>query len=101
MLDDIGDLNQGFHNVYVNDSLLNVVAVNIEIKESEPSFYSTKDLEKYADAGDGWQFVDLKNQKDVENFLQSDEIEPYPLWKYCVILALIFLFIEVVLIRLS
>lgn len=101
IIDDVGDLGIGIYEVMVNDSSYDKVAVNLPQSESIVDFYDNEELSTLAKSNENWEYVSLDNQQDVENFIQSGGDESYPLWKYCVILALMFLLIEVVLIRIS
>lgn len=101
IVDAVADLGAGFYDLKVNDSVVDIMALNLPKSESLVNFYSNEELEQIANSNENWSFVSLENQQDVENFVQSGEDELYPLWKYCVILALMFLLMEVVLIRVS
>lgn len=91
-------MEPGFYNIWKGDSLISVFAFNYNNSESLLDFYSTEELKTL--------FATNGNVKVFENILDSNFIESYKnkyqnisLWKYCILLALIFLALEIILIR--
>ncbi|MDX2191404.1 MAG: BatA domain-containing protein [Bacteroidota bacterium] len=91
-------MDPGYYDVYQNDSMITSIAVNIEKAESIMDFYTYGDLKK--------GFADKKNVTVYENSNSYNYIDAYsdkyigtPLWKYCIMLSLLFLLAEIVLIR--
>jgi Aerotolerance regulator N-terminal len=92
-------LQPGFYDLTVNDSVFGIVALNPSSSESDLEYYSPEEL-----AG---SFSEFQNVKVFEN-LSPDEISKSyskdfvgrPLWKYCLIFALLFLVTETIFLRL-
>lgn len=90
--------NAGIYHLTISDTLKIPIALNISKNESDLSYYSTEELNTI-----------FKNNKNIKVFTNTEienkisEIKKmnfgFPLWKYCLILALLFLFIEIILIR--
>jgi hypothetical protein len=83
----------------LGDSLLGFVSFNYTRSESAPEYYSAEELQIIIDDLGLTQFVVIEGE--LESF--SEEYKKIQsgieLWKWCVILALFFLGIEVLLIR--
>lgn len=90
---DIGvfDLTQG-------DSLVTKIAINTSKKESRLSMYSQEKLTEIFEKYSNVQVLDLKTAIAQNNFIKN-QVEGFPLWKYSLILCLLFLLIEIALIR--
>jgi hypothetical protein len=89
----------GNYELVLGDSLMSYVSFNYTRSESAPEYYSAQDLQTLIDDMGLTQFVVLDGE--LESF--SEEYKKIQsgieLWKWCVILALLFLGIEVLLIR--
>ena len=89
----------GNYELVLGDSLMGYVSFNYTRSESAPEYYSAQDLQTLIDDMGLTQFVVLDGE--LESF--SEEYKKIQsgieLWKWCVILALLFLGIEVLLIR--
>jgi preprotein translocase subunit SecG len=88
----------GVFDVTRGEQLISVIACNYDRKESEMKFLNTSQLkEKFSNT-----YIDIENdsnflQKNNNGILKSNTT----LWKLCVILALLFLIVEILLIRFS
>jgi hypothetical protein len=91
-------VNQGFYHVTHGRDTLDLIAFNLEKKESMLSQYSGEEMKTAMGGGDQ---ISIFKASSTETF--SNEIkERYlgtPLWRYALILALFFLLAEVLLIR--
>lgn len=93
-------IEAGHYDVVNNDNqVVGSVAFNYDKKESEMQYYSLEELKKI--------FAGKKNVQIYENIADKKFIQDWqernngtPLWKYFVVLALIFLMAEVLIIRL-
>ncbi len=87
----------GFYNLYLDEEeVLEKYAFNYDRKESVLEYLSSEELTALGTKG----FTLLKDQSD-KNFtdLIGSRSNGTQLWKYCIILALIFLAIEILLLR--
>ncbi len=98
-LDDVSGLSKGFHTLSLGDSVEQKVAINIPKKESTVNYYTEKELQNFVKKNKNWTYLSLQDQELVENFIASQHQKKFPLWKYCIILALMFILIEILLIR--
>jgi hypothetical protein len=91
-------LNNGFYDLMLNESLQKVIAFNMDKKESILDQYYTDDLERIFK---GAENIKVYDTKDANAFTASMKAKHMgvSLWKYALILALIFLFAEVLLVR--
>lgn len=91
-------MNPGFYYAEYRKDTLNLLAVNLDKRESDLSQYSPDEIKPLFGGGPG---ITIFQSSSVETF--SNEIkERYlgtPLWKQALILALLFLLAEVLLIR--
>jgi len=91
-------MNSGFYNVQYRQDTLNLLAVNLDKKESDLTQFNSNDIQRLFGGGN---HVTMFQGTSLESF--SNEIkERYlgtPLWKHALILALLFLLAEVLLIR--
>ena len=91
-------MNSGFYSVQYQKDTLNLLAVNLDKSESDLSQYGPDEIRQLFGGGD---HVTMFQSTSLESF--SNEIkERYlgtPLWKYAIILALLFLMAEVLFIR--
>ncbi len=85
------DLTQG-------DSLITKIAINTSKKESRLRMYSLEELKSIFEKYPNIDVLDLKTAVAQNNFIKN-QVEGFPLWKYSLILCLLFLLIEIALIR--
>lgn len=88
----------GFYDIKRGDSTLSTLAINYGIGESDCALLTSDELKSWADGKENVHLLDAVNQLDFADELKSLR-EGKPLWKYCIILALLFLLIEVLLLR--
>lgn len=88
----------GFYELIKGDSLITTIAININKEESKLEKYTVSDL-KSIFKGKKNVFVDeiQSGQSFVEDFKEGNL--GISLWKYCLALAMVFLLIEILLIR--
>lgn len=89
-------MNAGFYDLVFEGRKITTLAFNTAPKESDLRQTSTQDLKKVFKGK--VDVFDVQNADQFEKFIQKKYIGQ-PLWKYAVILALIFLLVEVLLIR--
>lgn len=91
-------LNPGFYNLKLEERIKTVLAFNLDKAESYLEQMSLNDINANLAA---FGNVTIFNTVDIDNF--SNEIKKnkigVPLWKYAIILALLFLLAEILLIR--
>lgn len=88
----------GFFDLLQGDSLLTTIALNTSKKESNLALYKQKELTEKLSKYPTVQILDLKTAIET-NKLIKNQVEGFPLWKYSLILCLLFLLIEIALIR--
>jgi hypothetical protein len=85
----------GFYDLMNGDELIHTLAFNYSRKESDLRFISNEELEKWRDGRD-----EIKLINRMDRPLKKSEIrDERPLWKYFIIAALIFLLIEIMIIK--
>lgn len=90
--------NPGIYKVLLNDTLNIPIALNLSKNEGILEYYSAAEL--------GQLFVNYTNVKVISNenidshisVIKSDSFG-FPIWKYCLIISLLFLLFEIILIR--
>ena len=88
----------GFYQLYLNkEEVLDQFAFNYNRRESALEFYSLEELESSADGR--YNIIDGNYSQDFGS-LVLEETEGASLWKYFLILALLFLLLETLLLRL-
>lgn len=88
----------GFYQLYLNkEEVLDQFAFNYNRRESALEFYSLEELESSADGR--YNIIDGNYGQDFGS-LVLEETEGASLWKYFLILALLFLLLETLLLRL-
>ena len=86
----------GFYNLLKGDSTLAVMAFNDNRRESDMHYATQNELESLL----GKQKVSILNsKKDAQSLLVTVKTNSTELWKLCVILALVFLAVEIILIK--
>ena len=92
-------LSPGFYNLKLQEKSKGILAFNLDKSESYLEQLSTNEINRFFSVFDN---VTLFETNDADNF--SNEVKKnkfgVPLWKYAIILSLIFLLAEVLLIRL-
>ena len=88
----------GFYNIIQGDSIQAVLAINYGRGESDCTPITKDELSAWAEGKSNVHVMDAVNQIDFSDELKSLR-DGKPLWKYCIILALIFLLVEVLLLR--
>lgn len=91
-------LESGYYELQLDGKTEKLLALNHDNEESKMEFYTPEELKNF--------FAGQKNVTIFDNLLDGDFVKTFqennigtPLWKYCVMLALAFLFIEILLIR--
>ena len=91
-------INPGFYNLMLQDRIKSILAFNLETSESYLQQYQYPEINSFFSNYDN---VILFEANDADNF--SNEVKKnkfgVPLWKYAIILSLLFLLAEVLLIR--
>lgn len=97
----IGDAAQqaGSFNLIGNDSIISVISLNYNRSESVMKFYGTDKLPQQFNSSlyKSFKIIDTS----VPNLTKTitEESKGVSLWKYCIILVLLFLFTEILLLR--
>ncbi|WP_337044650.1 BatA domain-containing protein [Emticicia sp. 17c] len=91
-------LESGYYELQLDGKTEKLLALNHDNEESKMEFYTPDELRKF--------FAGQKNVTIFDNLLDGDFVKTFqesnvgtPLWKYCIILALAFLLVEILLIR--
>ncbi|GEO07390.1 hypothetical protein AAE02nite_50540 [Adhaeribacter aerolatus] len=93
------DLNEaGFYKLQVGNTDLTTVALNYNKKESELDTYSLTDLKNMVGDAKNIKVLDASDEIGIKNLVAQDNLGTQ-LWKYCLILCLIFALTEILLIR--
>ncbi len=90
---------EGNYDLVQGDSLLEKMAFNISDQESQLDFANMDRLEDYLEKA-GYDRIQLlkPEAEEITNLIQQEK-EGIPLWKYFVLLALLFLVIEILLLK--
>jgi hypothetical protein len=87
----------GFYQLFMqSDTILQKLAFNYNRKESELDYYNPTDLQAWV--GDNAKVIDI-NDNTVLTAKIEERSKGVTLWRWCVILALLFLAAEVLLLR--
>lgn len=86
------DISEGLYDLYQQDSLVSVIGFNVPIKESDFNYADKSMLEEYGKVWEG-------NPSVLLNTLDESRTG-VPLWKYFVLLALLFLLAELLILKL-
>ena len=88
----------GFYDVMLKDSVITTLAINVPKSESDLKYYQAKELEKLFES---YKNVQLYSNTNNDSFVSDFKAAHVgiSLWKYCVLLSLLFLLIEILLIR--
>jgi hypothetical protein len=92
-------IESGYYELQLDGKTEKLLALNHDNEESKMDFYTPRELRTF--------FAGQKNITIFDNLLDGDFVKTFqesnigtPLWKYCVMLSLAFLLIEILLIRL-
>ncbi len=92
------NIESGYYELTANGKVVKLLAFNHDNDESKMDFYSPEELRNI--------FSNRKNVQIFDNILDNDFIKTFEesnvgtsLWKYCIILSLLFLLIEILLIK--
>ena len=91
-------LNPGIYQLTLNDQTKGLLAFNIDKKESRLEQYSLQELRNYFSLNKNVTIFEAKAASDFSAEVKNKKFG-VPLWKYALILALIFLLTEVLIIR--
>lgn len=87
----------GFYNVLLGEKQISRLAYNYDRQESDLRYMSSNEL---TDQFDGWKSNVIDNQLEADiSSIISEKDNGTPLWRWCVILTLIFLALEQLLLR--
>lgn len=86
----------GFYDLSLGDEYLGSFAFNYDRKESQIEYYTTDELKQRY--GDKVEILENENLASLASTIRDKDTGKV-LWKYCIILALLFLFIEIMLLR--
>ncbi len=90
-------LEAGYYDVVLDGKVVTSVAFNYSKEESEMSFYSVEELKNIFSKQKNVQIYESTSKEFVKDF--KDKNIGVSLWKYFVVFALIFILIEILLIR--
>lgn len=91
------NLNAGFYQVYLKDSVLATIAINSLESESVTQFYSEEEIKERC-KGDNIVVSSISNRSDVNDYISGNS-EGMPFWKYSLTLALLLLLVEIIVIK--
>jgi hypothetical protein len=86
----------GFYDLMEGEEVVYTLAFNYSRKESDLRFYTTEELDIWTEDKEGVRVIDSMNKKIKKSTVREEK----PLWKYFIIAALIFVFLEIFLIKL-
>jgi len=91
-------MQPGFYDLKLENKTIKTIALNFDNGESKMDFYTREQLEKITESKNNVRLYDFKSENNfIDNFKQ-DNIG-IQLWRYFLLGALMFLFIEILLIR--
>jgi hypothetical protein len=91
------DLKTGFYTIMLGDKPIRTLAFNNSRKESMLKYYPYEELLKYTAGKKNVHLYEAGAEKFVNDFRKENVGES--LWKYCLILSLLFLLAEILLLR--
>jgi hypothetical protein len=92
------EMKPGFYVLKSGEKVEQLLAFNYGKEESRQQFYNSDELKKFVGQNKNVQIYQTENADDFINKFKNENIG-VPLWKYSLILCLIFLAVEVLLIR--
>ena len=91
-------ITQGFYNVVAHRDTVGLLAFNVNKAESLMDQYTGEEVKKRMGNGQTITLFDATSTDTFSNEIKARYLGK-PLWKYAIILALLFLFVEILLIR--
>ncbi len=91
-------MNPGFYNVKYRSDTINLIAINLDKRESDLSQFGLSELKTSFGGGDNVTIFESTSPEAFSNEIKERYLGT-PLWKHMLVLALIFLLAEVLLIR--
>jgi hypothetical protein len=91
-------LEAGYYELVLNDKTERLLAFNYDKKESQMEFYSADELKGLFANQKNVQVFDVQEANDFVREFSEQNIGVH-LWKYCLLAALFFLLVEILLIR--
>lgn len=91
-------MNKGFYKVVMQHDTINLLAFNLDKAESLMDQYRGEELKKILGAGDNITIFQVGSTDAFSNEIKERYLGK-PLWKYALTLAILFLLVEILLIR--
>ncbi len=91
-------LSPGFYELIQEDSILGLLALNPSQKESDLDYLSLEEIKSMESNASNIRVFDSEDPKELAKDYSSTYVGK-PLWKYCLIFALLFLILEAIFIR--
>jgi hypothetical protein len=91
-------ITKGFYKIVSNQDTISLLAFNLDKAESLLDQYSGEDMKKLLGGGDRITIFNVGSQEAFSNEIKERYLGT-PLWKYALLLALLFLLMEILLIR--
>ena len=91
-------MRAGFYDLKLNGKIEKTIALNYGKNESKMSCYSIEELKKLTEKNKNVKIYDLETSTQFADSFRENNIGT-PLWKYFIIASLLFLLIEILLIR--
>ncbi|HYG41257.1 MAG TPA: BatA domain-containing protein [Cytophagales bacterium] len=92
------ELNPGHYELKLDNEVVDVIAFNYAEEESLMDFYSSDDLEDIFGRYGNVNVFESVSGDDIASEIEKTN-RGFPIWKLCLIIALFFLFIEILLLR--
>ena len=92
------DIQAGFYEVIANEIEKSTIAVNVNPLESDLKVLTKADLQSVFDGFPNVKILEIDDDKALKSLL-SNSVGHTPLWKYSLILSLMFLLVETAFIR--
>lgn len=91
-------VNTGYYRLTNGGKTFETIAFNINKEESKLEVLSVQEIESLREYFPGMALYDVDNVDDFRKKLEEQYVG-WPLWKYCLILAVLFLMAEILIIR--
>ncbi|QNF34603.1 BatA domain-containing protein [Adhaeribacter swui] len=88
----------GFYDLMLKDKVLATLAFNFDKRESDLKQFSVQELRNAVAGQKNVHVLDTSNELNLQRELTNENLG-VPLWKYCLLLCLVFMFTEILLIR--
>jgi hypothetical protein len=88
----------GFYDLVLKDKVMATLAFNYDKRESDLKQPTVQELRNAVAGQKNVHVLDTSNELNLQKELTNENLG-VPLWKYCLILCLVFMFIEILLIR--